>query len=259
MAGSSPTQLHSKRIGSSAQDPKELARLFWDIAETYCQDLPGAHTFRMTAFYGNGDQWQSVLPFVVTGRQDFDGMLTEGANIQGQMGQGMRWLEKGLSLVMAQTATLLDASNETIRLLTGSNSRLIEENHHAFEVVKDMVVERELNSRNFDFEKMKYESGVKTRDKWLGLLPPLANKLSGREIFPQNTEDTAILQALANELTGEDAEKIAVVLQKKPELLAIVAKRLNELVDDPNKKATITEETALAKTSPEGEFETKEE
>jgi hypothetical protein len=253
--GTSFTHIYTKKIGQSPQDPKDLARTIFSIAETHCQDLPNTQIYRLCAFYNNESQFQTHLPFTVSGRADSDGLMTEGPTKDGLLAHGMRWADKTMTLALNQTAMLLQQNNEAMRTLASMNSRLMHENHEAYDIVKQFMLDRVAAEHSFKMEELKYARDSEQRQKWLSMLPPLANRLTGREIFPQSTEDTVIIERLAKELDVDDLEQLTKILEKKPALLAMLAARFNKIGDGSDPADHTREERIAGKTSADAELE----
>jgi hypothetical protein len=255
-AGASSQTLHTKRIGNQDHNPKDIANLFLDVAQTFCQDLPNVHYFRVLAFFNNSEQAESIYNFPLNGRQDFDSLMaSEGPNKEGLLSQGMNWSHRALSLALTQTAVCLEANNKTVRMLVENNANLMEENHKAYEVLKNVLLEKQLAENNGELALIKYKRETDERKKLIGMIPPLVNQVTGQPIFPQGAEDSAIMEQLAD-LDESDLNVITSVLQKKPMLLAAVANRFNQIADKSIEPTSKKEETALAKIDAESDFET---
>ena len=257
VAGNMSSQvLHTKRVGNQDQNPKEIAALLIDVAQTFCQDLTNVHYFRVLAFYSGSEQSEGVYNFALNGRQDFDSMMaSEGPNKEGLLSQGMNWSHRALSLALTQTAVCLEANNKTVQMLVQNNANLMEENHKAYEVLKGLMLEKALAENNNELAKEKYKRDSEERKKFIGMIPPLANQITGHPIFPQTTEDSSIVEQLAD-LDEDDLVKITSVLQKKPILLAALASRFNQIADKNIVPNNTAEEKALAKVDGESDFET---
>ena len=73
--------------------------------------------------------------------------------------------------------------------------------------------------------KLQFERDTEERRKWLNFAPPLINTLLGRDIFPQSTADTPLVESIAESLTEADIMKLASSL--KPELWGPLAHRFH--------------------------------
>lgn len=229
MVGSSGQQLHVKNIGQGVCDPNQVGKMFYDIAQTYCQDLSGNFTFRILAFYGH-EQPEAMHIFAVAGQQDPGYLSNESPTKEGLLSQGMGWSSRSLEMTLRHTNQLLESNAETLRVLSSANSRLLTENYSAFETLKDVMLQMMMQQNNMEFEKFKYERATKERQKFLGMIPPLVNTVTGKPVFPVDSENNSLVEGLAD-LDEEDLEKIASVIQKKPALLALFASRIEKVVD----------------------------
>src|SRR3990172_7173212 len=102
---------------------------------------------------------------------------------------------------------------------------LASENRDAFGIVKDMLMEKALSDHTRKMQQLQFERDTTKRKKWLSYAPPLLNMILGREIFPQSTADTALVDSIADSLTEEDVMKLAGSL--KPELWGPLASRMH--------------------------------
>lgn len=191
-------------------DPKKMADLFQDKARTYAQDLEGPQLFQLFAFYGTQEP-QAKHPFKVTPETEQHGSLnTEAATTEGVLQQTMRHKEMGMNQIFSHQASLNHASlnmiaqqSAMIANMGAHLSKLQADNMGAFDVVKDMMMRMVENEHNRKMQVLEYERSTEERRKWLSFAPPLINRLLGQEIFPQNLEDTALIETIADNLTEE--------------------------------------------------------
>ena len=205
------SEIHTYKFGgTSSADPKRLAEVFLGKAESYCQDMPGVQTFNLCAFYGGKKEVEARQPFTVNTQQEnhTTGLYTEPPNAEGQTQQGMRHKEQQHQQVYRKQEWL---DQYTLRLLefeSSRNSALARENMEAYQIVKDMMMEKGLNQHNQRMEQLQYARSTEERQKLIKMVPPLVNTLSGSEIFPQATEDTALVEGIASMLTDEHIQKL---------------------------------------------------
>jgi len=199
-------------------DPKQMAELFNDKAKTYAQDLSGPQTFQLFAFYGTSEP-QARHPFVVKPETELSsGLSTEAATSEGYLQQSMRHKEQAIDMVFNQQQHLNHHVNALLSqqgsMLTQMGShihQLQSDNMGAFNVVKDLMMQMIDKSHSRDMEKLAYERSTKEREKWLAFAPPLINRLLGQDIFPQNMEDTALIETIADNLTEEHLTMLQVL------------------------------------------------
>jgi hypothetical protein len=116
------------------------------------------------------------------------------------------------------------------------NKALRLENMQAFMIVKDLMMKQVSENHAQRMEEMKYGRDSEERQKWLGLAPALANNVLGKNIFPQSTEDTSIVEAIANHFmtTGADVSTLASSLP--PHLQAVLMSRLARFAEEKAKQ-----------------------
>ena len=228
MQGMQEKELHTVKFGSKA-DPKHLADLFQDRANTYAQDLPGVQTFQLLCFYGKNEP-EAFFPFLVNQNVEaHQGLATEAPTEQGQKQQGMRWTESLLQQVYRRQQVQDEFGLRLVETLAHQNAVLMRECHDAHEVLRDMMMKQALNQHEYTMKELAFQRSSAEREKWLKMAPPLVNSFLGREVFPNNAADTALIETLADNLTPEAAMKIAEVLP--PTLLGPVMNRLNEIAE----------------------------
>jgi hypothetical protein len=210
--GAERDEIHAVRFSGKTWTAKELARLFRGKAEAYAQNIPGMQGFALLAFYGGRDEAEAKHRFNVMGEGEYgdDGVgITEGPDAKGLLGQGMRHLEIATQTMMRQTAIVLDASNRTIAALTDQNEKLMRENHEALSVVKEIVMSQVQSQQEFKMKQMDHLRSTEERKKWLTFAPALINSLLGREVFPQSTADTSLVETIAEALSEKDIQQLA--------------------------------------------------
>jgi hypothetical protein len=74
-------------------------------------------------------------------------------------------------------------------------------------------------------------------------LPPLVNKATGKEIFPSNAVDSAIIMSIADNLESE-AQLAMLGNIFPPELAALITDRMTELLKKKREKAEATKAAA---------------
>jgi hypothetical protein len=224
MVGPHEREIHSKKT-APAMVVKDLAELFKGKADTFAQDLVGVQHFLLKAFYGSPDSF-ALYPFQVTGELSFGGLSTEAPDARGEKQQGMRFSEMMVSLAYRQTGTLFDASNGMIGMLTQQNMLLMRENADAVSILKEIIFKQANDTHELRMKQLEYERNTQERAKWLGMAPPLVNMLAGKEVFPQSTADSALVEAIADSLTPDMLEKIGPFLP--PQTTALLMTRFTE-------------------------------
>ncbi len=236
MIGMQEKEIHVVKLKEGDdRKPLDLAELLNGKAETYCQDSSTATTFRLLAFYGGRPDAESIYPFTMTGQANTNttGLLTEQPTPQGMLQQDMRFKEAWMSQLFNRQAQMDRTSDfrderaiQREDNYTRMISRLMTENMQAFDIVKDMMMKMAEIGFNRDMELENNRRATQTRTQLLKMVPPLVNQFSGGKIFPQSTEDTALIEQIAENLTPEYINFLSGILP--PALWAPLSARLDK-------------------------------
>ena len=218
---------HCKLGGSPGRTDAELASVFFGCAKSYGEELPGVQTFQMHAFFNDQQQAQAFKPFVVGGRTEFDGLMTEGAHPTGSLAQGMRLTELLVQGCFRQMSSIHAASQQMIDSLLGDLNSSRQRESEAFEVARKLLVEHERMQNDRRMEEMRYARESQEREMWMKFAPPLINTVLGKEIFPQSVADTALIDSIANHLSEEQIEMLATSNLFPPVVWGPLAQRLD--------------------------------
>jgi hypothetical protein len=228
MVGQQQEELHTTKFSSGKSwTARQLAEMFRDRALTYCQDLPGNHTFCLFAFYGGRSEPEAKHPFMIHSQAD-SAMIsgTEPPTPEGRMMQSMRQSDNIFNQVYRRQQTLDDFSLRFMAVQNDFLEKTLQDNREMFTIMKDMMANAALNQHQHRMEEMKYERSTEERKKFITFLPALVNTILGKEVFPQSTEDTALIESIADSLTEEDVAKVASVV--KPEMLGPLMARVEK-------------------------------
>lgn len=233
--------LHAVTFGKAGKSyqPDQLARTFIGIADTYAADQPGFQMYQLEAIYNDRPDPQAYLPFRRNGAID-ETATTEPPDEKGMRSQMMRWNDNVLSLTFQRNRIqdetmlrMLETQNRMIEMLGGRLHEVTHENVEAFNVVRSMLEERVLNQHEYRMKELEAENRGKLQVKIAGMVPPLVNQLTGREVFPQVAEDTAILEMVAESLDPDKLPGLltALNLDDKPELVSMLMSRFSKAVE----------------------------
>lgn len=248
MIGATPRELHHVKFGSKAPSTAEdLADMFRSKAEGYAQDLSGTQTFQLLAFYGSKEP-QAFMPFIVQPATDaFNPLPSEEASDRGRLQQTMRRDEMVFQQMLRQQQVLNESAGTQITMLLRQNAELMAQNHASFAMVKDILMQKALDEHNYRMEQLAFERSSGERKKWLSMAPLLINSVTGKEIFPQSSADTVLIEQIAEKIDPEIMPLIGQVVP--PELMAPLMARLEEVTKRKNKAA---ENATHALTAPKG-------
>jgi hypothetical protein len=199
MVGMQYQEIHTFRFSEKGgDDAKKLATMFRGKAESYAQDLPGVQTFVMWAYYG-AEEPEARQPFMVNVQADPGtmGLSTEPPTETGDKMQRMRQGEMMFQQVYRRQQTMDDFSIRMIDMQGKMIDRLMHESMDNMRIATEMMVRSQLDNHTQKMEAMRYERSTEERKKWLQFAPVLVNTLLGKEVFPQSTEDTALIEGIA--------------------------------------------------------------
>jgi hypothetical protein len=225
MVGQGEREIHTTKLGSKQWTARDLAALFRHKAESYCQEIPGVQSFCMLAFYGQ-DEPEARHPFMVSGETDLGGLSTEGPDDKGWKMQGMRHLEAITQLNHRSIHHAIDTLAKLNENLMRENLDVRRENREGFALMKELIAAQALNKHEYRMKEMEFERSTEERKKWMSFAPSLVNTILGSEVFPQSTEDSSLLEAIADSLSEEDLIKLTSVL--KPEILGPISARFEK-------------------------------
>ena len=230
---------------------KDLADYLYNLAGGYCQDLPGVHTFKLLAFYGSPEP-RLRHPFMVSGQFDNHGLGTEPATNEGQRMQHMRHVEGLTQAMMQERLVLLELPVRTIRAMSEYQASLMQElretrteNLDAIRMAKEMILKEASQKTEREIALKKFERESKEREILMKFAPIVINELTGKEIVPQSTADTLLIETLAENLTEEGFQKIIATGAIPPEAIGILMSRMTQVL----KKKREHAEAALARGS----------
>lgn len=225
MVGQGEREIHSTKFGAKQWTARDLAQLFRHKAESYCQEIPGVQSFCLLAFYEQ-DEPEARHPFMVSGETDLNGLSTEAPDEKGFRMQGMRHVEAITQLNHRSIHHVLDTMARMNENLMKENLDVRKENREGFALMKDLIAAQALNKHEYRIKEMEFERSTEERKKWLDFAPVLVNTILGSEVFPQSTEDSALLETIADSLSEEDLIKLTSVL--KPEILGPISARFEK-------------------------------
>lgn len=231
---------HTKLNQAKQYTGSELADIFMGVADAYSQDLPGAQFFKVYAFHGESKTPTAIHPVRVAGQTGPDGgLVTEAPTAEGRMMQKMRHEEGFMALIFRQTQVLFDASSRMIATLGENNAKLQHETNEAYEIVREMSNERIELGHDKRMKELEFERSTAERQKLMKALPVLANQITGRNIFPQETEDTALVEMLAAAITEDQVKMVAAALP--PEVAGLLMQRFKVALERTRKEKEAVE------------------
>lgn len=213
--GTSEREIDAVRFGGRTWKEEDLAARFEGKAESYAQDLLGLQEFCLFAFYGERSQPEAAHPFTVQGQNGVEaGFGTFTPDAKGQTMQRMAFDQSLVQLNYRQSSVLFDAQARLIELLGSKLANALEDNHDLFDLCKEMILKAADKEHEHRMAELSFIQSADTRKKLLAMAPALANQFTGKEIFPQSTADTAIMNGLLDKLIDLPDGTLPLVLQQ---------------------------------------------
>ncbi len=170
------------------------------------------------------------------------GLSTEAPTEQGQIQQKMRWNDALQTQVYARQAAM---DNHSIRMLEQMDKmlergqmnelRLAAENMEAFTIVKELLNERANGQHTRVMEQQNYQRETNERSQLLKFAPVLINTILGKEIFPQSTADTALIETIAENVDDVMIGKLAEA-GLPPVLMGPLSARIMKAIEEKEKR-----------------------
>jgi hypothetical protein len=241
MVGAVQREIHTYKFSSNGVEPKALADMFEGKATTFAQDLGTAQTFMLCAYYGSTVAG-AMHPFVIRSASEVSGLTTEAGTPEGQRMQSMRHHETGMGHIFQRQAQLdehamkmLQRSESMLQISQAANSQLIADNMSAFVILKDLMFERENKRHENEMREAQFRRDSEDRAKLMTFVPALANTITGTDVFPQGTADTALVETIASALKPEHLPLLG-QLGLPDTVLASLASRVTKVMDENRKK-----------------------
>lgn len=240
MVANAEKEVHTIKFGAKKWTTADLAELFMRKCRNFCSELSGVQMFQLLAFFNNESEPGPRRYFRVQGEGDILGQSnTEGANATGLASQAMRHLEAMAAIHVRNTGLLFEAQNETIRTLSVQLNNSRNENIQVFDALKTMLIEQATNVHIHKMAEIEAQNSADTRKSVIKLLPALANRLTGKEIMPESTADTALFEAITDHiLKDEEAAKAMMSAATKfpPQIAGMLASRMEQIAKAKNEQ-----------------------
>lgn len=229
------TEVTTKRFHSGQQWTVEgLAEELYNRAKEDCKDDKGIeHTYKLLPFYGK-DVPEGEKRFKLTPYGEDVELLNEAPDARGALAQAMR-LSEGLVQGAFRLITQVHGSAAT------ELQDLRKENRELFTMVKDTMVKLVDSQYERELKLEEFKRDTAERRQWLQFAPALMNTVLGRDVFPQSTVDTALVEGVAESLSEEDLQLLATKI--KPELWGPLAARLEKFHKEKKKAKDEAERT----------------
>lgn len=206
---------------------EDWADLFDKKMRDYAEGIPGAQTFCMLAFHNGAGKHTVKKPFVVAGYTEMDGLMTEAPTGKGLLQQMMRHVEGVLAKTNAKDQVLFEALSRAIESKTRETESLRQENIQSFGFIKDLVLQLAGKQHDQRLAEIQAQQAAMIQQEIAKWAPRLLNAATGREIIPQPTLDSQMVEDFIDALgrQGQGALPALAALNLPAPLLAQFADR----------------------------------
>jgi hypothetical protein len=173
----------------------------------------------------------------------------------------MRHDEAYSQILITASTNIINMQSSFLKVQNDALLQKTHENLHLTEAVHKMLIEKIAMDREHDLKMAEHQRNNLLIQGVMKIAPALMNQVTGREIVPQNTADTAILEAIAEALDEDSLQQIMPVLAKiPPAAQGLLMSRL-EQITKAKQDAQSRVDKSLAKMDPnamaEAELDTK--
>lgn len=242
--GGATEEVTTKPIEGGTINKTELANYLIGRAEGFSQDLAGIQTFKLIAFYGDNEPHN---PFHFT---TSDGTVMSRSETMmsvheptptGLLGQLMKHNENLVNQNNQLVTANMTLANSVIAMCFGPQGVVqssIKSQLEAVEVVKDAMLDMHRERSQLVTEQHKAAQDLQLRKAVFDAIPHLTNRLTGREIFSEEINDTKIMEELAMKITPEDMQLLVAMGKLSKEQAMVLSARFASIVEQKKKEAT---------------------
>lgn len=229
VVGTSLDEIQTHKLGgTNPLSERELAEMFQGRARVHCQELEGTQLFRMLAFYDGRTEPQNKFHFRIQGETEFDGVVTEKADVKGFLGQAMRLYEANTSSTFRKDAMLFDTMIRSHATMAENNVRLTQQVMEGLTAVSKMMEANLRIQAEGRIEEIRLKAQMEERKLLISYAPHLLNAATGKEVMPVAATQGNIFLELANTLQPDEFKMIMGMLgSRNPKLAAILSHELS--------------------------------
>lgn len=235
---------HAGPFVGSKWTPELFTKNVIERTQVFAQDMPNVQQFRIVAFYGGRTEIEDHHYFNVNNASQNMGTFTEGPDERGIKAQTMRHVEGLAQMYMRGNSHLSEVQARTIEAMAHERETLRRENFDMMNIFKEMMIEKVNQNHEHEMKRISAKRAADLQNQLLKLVPAFANTITGRDIIPQSTEDTAIVEMFAESVKPEQLGMLISVLP--PELAGVLVSRFKKHED---KKRAEEESTAITQYS----------
>lgn len=223
-------EIDSIKLKGKTHIPEDIAGRFQGKAEVFAQDMGGLQHFEILAFYGDQKEPQATHPFVIAHGELLVGGQNRAAketpDAQGLTAASMKHAERAYDQLDTVVQTMYMTSLAREKDAHEREKECRNEVNDAYKIVRDLMFESKKMDHEMRMAELKY---IRESDLYKGLVqggPALLNTITGREIIPQSTADTSLINML---LDRADPKMIEIILANVPkEVGAVLAARASD-------------------------------
>ena len=247
-------ELNTIQIKEGVQyDTKELSKAIGNLATEHAGGVQGRQQYRLVITFSDGGTTEQ--PFGILGETDLAGGInSEAPTGVGHLTQMMRHNEALFRSAVTNNDIVLQRAIQLMSMQMEMNVKLMGENGEMLTVVKELVMKDADRAEERAEKALKRKQMAEIIAQGTKMLPGVINHLSGGKLIPPASEDTMILDAIADNITAEQVGTLMGML--KPEQLALIMPRLERRAQQKAaeneakeaEEASKSVDTALAKT-----------
>ncbi len=227
--GTSLDEVHTHQLGgSNPLSAFEMAEMFNERARTHSQELEGTQLFRLLAFYNKRSEPQNKFHIRIQGETEFDGVVTEKADVKGFLGQSMRLFEANTSSTFRKDAMLFDTMIRSNQIMSENNVRMTQQVFDGIKAITELAAALAKSQSEGRMEEIRLKGAMEERKMLIQFAPHLLNAATGKEVVPSAATDGDVFLELANTLNEQEFKAMMAMLQNKnPRLATVVASKLS--------------------------------
>ena len=233
--GTVEKEIHSvKFVDGVEYSGRSLANTFQGKIETDAHNLVGVQQYVVYAFYGGRAQWEARYPYTIEGEAGgkFNGLSTETPDARGQTQQGMRLTEAIVKGTFGTMANMQHYQQQFMHELSQENRSLRQENRDALMIMKEILLEQTKLSHEQRMKEMEMQANLEMKRTLFKAAPVLVNQLAGKEVFPQSTEDTALIEMLCDKIDPETMPAMLQMLGVPPAAQGAIMSRMTRYLQE---------------------------
>ncbi len=240
VGSSHPEPYQIDRIAlTGTQTPEQIAKRFDHRVQNHCRDLSGPQLCKLYAWYDDQDEPNAELPFHVKGMADAHESVD--ASEKGLLRLSMEQQKSLTSQYLGALNQLLDGFKLNAEISSTQNKALLEDNeklranvNESYDIIGELTAQQiqsanaqraEMIAQEMAVMKAKKEEHLQeTLLKWA---PALVNTILQRKVFPEASQDTALVNGLLENMNPQQIEFFLTLVP--PEVAGMVAARANDV------------------------------